>query len=177
MLKEFEELLLDNTLLKVQNPTLGDKNPKWKEWWQIIHEFIEEQIQDNMELVCSDEQSYQLELQAYQIIFPDSKYEPLSFVSVEIGTSIKVPATPSMVQPVIKSIHPLRSGTSFKIMPLPIHTFTILVLVTIVVSQHVEGSENFDKEHVEHVNSSFTVLYSRLESLEFISISVLLTTH
>jgi hypothetical protein len=32
-LKEFEELLLDNALLKVQNQTLVDKNPKWKEWW------------------------------------------------------------------------------------------------------------------------------------------------
>jgi hypothetical protein len=29
---------LDNTLLKVQNQALGDKNPKWKEWWQIIQE-------------------------------------------------------------------------------------------------------------------------------------------
>jgi hypothetical protein len=27
MLKEFEELLLDNTLLKVQNQALGDKTP------------------------------------------------------------------------------------------------------------------------------------------------------
>jgi hypothetical protein len=26
-LKEFEELLLDNTLLKVQNQALGDRNP------------------------------------------------------------------------------------------------------------------------------------------------------
>jgi hypothetical protein len=26
-LKEFEELLLDNTLLKVKNQALGDKNP------------------------------------------------------------------------------------------------------------------------------------------------------
>jgi hypothetical protein len=33
-LKEFE--LLDNTLLKVQNQALGDKNLKWKEWWQIV---------------------------------------------------------------------------------------------------------------------------------------------
>jgi hypothetical protein len=33
MLKEFEELLLDNTLLKVQNQTLGDENLEWKEWW------------------------------------------------------------------------------------------------------------------------------------------------
>jgi hypothetical protein len=31
-LKEFEELLLDNTLFKVQNQALGDRNPKWKEW-------------------------------------------------------------------------------------------------------------------------------------------------
>ena len=32
-LKEFEELLLDNTLIKVQNQALGDRNPKWNEWW------------------------------------------------------------------------------------------------------------------------------------------------
>jgi hypothetical protein len=41
-LKEFENLLLGNMLLKVQNQALGDKNPKWKEWWKIIQEFIEE---------------------------------------------------------------------------------------------------------------------------------------
>jgi hypothetical protein len=34
MLKEFEELL-ENTLLKIQNQVLGDKNRKW-EWWQIV---------------------------------------------------------------------------------------------------------------------------------------------
>jgi hypothetical protein len=44
MLKEFEELLLDNTLFKVHNQALGHRNPKWKEWWQTIQEFIEEQI-------------------------------------------------------------------------------------------------------------------------------------
>jgi hypothetical protein len=43
-LKEFEELLLDNMLLKVQNQALGHKNPKWKEWWQTVQEFIEEHI-------------------------------------------------------------------------------------------------------------------------------------
>jgi hypothetical protein len=31
-LKEFEELLLENALLKVQNQTLVNKNLKWKEW-------------------------------------------------------------------------------------------------------------------------------------------------
>jgi hypothetical protein len=40
-LKEFEELLLDNTLLQVHNWTLVDKNPKWKEWWQIVKEITE----------------------------------------------------------------------------------------------------------------------------------------
>ncbi len=35
-LKEFDELLLENTLLKIQNQVLGDKNKKWKEWWQIV---------------------------------------------------------------------------------------------------------------------------------------------
>jgi hypothetical protein len=35
-LKEFKESLLDNTLLKVQNQVLGDKNLKWKEWWEKI---------------------------------------------------------------------------------------------------------------------------------------------
>jgi hypothetical protein len=35
-LKEFEELLLDNILFKVQNQALVDKNPKWKEWWEIV---------------------------------------------------------------------------------------------------------------------------------------------
>jgi hypothetical protein len=39
----------------VQNQTLGDKNFKWKEWWQTIQEFIEEKIQDSMELVRFDE--------------------------------------------------------------------------------------------------------------------------
>jgi hypothetical protein len=29
-LNEFEELLLENTLFKVQNQALGNRNPKWK---------------------------------------------------------------------------------------------------------------------------------------------------
>jgi hypothetical protein len=77
-LKELKELLLDNTLLKVQNQTLGDRTPKWKEWWQTIQEFIEEHIQKSMELAHSDEESYQLELHAYWIAFLDFKYQPPS---------------------------------------------------------------------------------------------------
>jgi hypothetical protein len=41
-------------MFKVQNRTLGDKNPKWKMWWQTVQEFTEEQIQENMELTCFD---------------------------------------------------------------------------------------------------------------------------
>jgi len=41
-LKEFEELLLDNTLFKVHNQALGEKNLEWKEWWQIVQEFTKE---------------------------------------------------------------------------------------------------------------------------------------
>jgi hypothetical protein len=73
-----------------------------------------------MELAWSDEQNYQLELQAYQIFFHDFKYEPSNFVSMEIGTSSKVPITPFLVQHVIKPISPLISGTCLEIIPLPI---------------------------------------------------------
>ncbi len=40
MLKEFGELLMDNTPLKVQNLALETKNLKWKEWWQTIQYII-----------------------------------------------------------------------------------------------------------------------------------------
>jgi hypothetical protein len=50
-LKQLEQLLLYNTLLKVQNHALGNKNPKWKEWWQTLQEFTKDQIQENMVLV------------------------------------------------------------------------------------------------------------------------------
>jgi hypothetical protein len=49
--------------------------------------------------------------------------------------------------------------------------------MTIVVNKHVEDSERFDKEQVKHVNPSFTILDSRLESLEFLFASVPLTPH
>jgi hypothetical protein len=68
-LKEFEELLFDNTLLKVQNQALGVKNPKWKEWWQTVQEFTKEQNQVNMELVRSIEKNNQLELHTYWTTF------------------------------------------------------------------------------------------------------------
>jgi hypothetical protein len=50
-----------------------------------------------MELAHSDEHNYQLELHAYQITFLDFKYKPPNFVFMEIGTSNKILATPSVV--------------------------------------------------------------------------------
>jgi hypothetical protein len=47
--------------------------------------------------------------------------------------------------------------------------------MTIVISKHVEDSERFDKEQVEHVNLSFTILNCRLKFLEFLSSNVSLT--
>ncbi len=66
----------------------------------------------------------------YRITFPDFKYEPPSFVFLEIGISSKALATPFMVQLVVmtKPCSPLRGGTrtvtmpttSIEIIPLPI---------------------------------------------------------
>jgi hypothetical protein len=101
-----------------------------------------------MELTRSDEQSYQLELHAYQIIFLDFKYEPLNFIFVEIGTSSKVLASPSMVRHVVitKPVSPLRSGIGLKIIPLPIQISIIHVPVVTIVNELMKGSERCDKE-------------------------------
>ncbi len=43
-LREFEELLLDSTLRKIQNQTLVDMNLKWKEWWKTMQEIAKDMI-------------------------------------------------------------------------------------------------------------------------------------
>jgi hypothetical protein len=96
---------------------------------------------------------------------------------MEIGTISKVPATPSVVQPIAKPINPLRGGTGLQIIPLPVQIFIIFVSVTTIVNQTVEGNERFDKKQNEPINLSFSILDSRLEFLEFISINILLTPH
>jgi hypothetical protein len=163
-LKEFEELLLDNTLLKVQNQALGDKIPKWKEWWQIIQEFKEEQIQESMELARLDEESYQLELHAYQTAFLDFKYKLPNFVSTEIGTSNRAPTTPFVVQlvAITKPISPLKGGTSLEITPLHVQIFTILIWVAIITIELMRASETSAKEHAKPIDPSFTILNSRI---------------
>jgi hypothetical protein len=147
-LKEFEELLLDNTLLKVQNQALGNKNPKWKEWWQIVQEFTKEQIQESMELAHSDEQNYQPELHAYQTTFLDFKYEPPNFVYVEIGTNNKVPTMPCMVQPIAitKPISPLKRWNRFKDHTLTCSDFYHTYSSCHVINEPMKGSEKFAKE-------------------------------
>jgi hypothetical protein len=76
---------------------------------------------------------------------------------MEIGTSSKIPIMPSMVQLVTKTVNPVKGGTSLEIIPLPIQTFIIHVIMTTIGSKHVEGSERYDKEQVE-LNPSFTIL-------------------
>jgi hypothetical protein len=68
---------------------LGNKNPNWKEWWQTIKKFTEEQIQESMELTHFNEHGYQLELQAYQTSFLNFKYEPPNFIYVELETILE----------------------------------------------------------------------------------------
>ncbi len=78
-----------------------------------------------MELAHFNEQGYQLELHAYRIVFPNFKYKPSSFISMEIGTNIKVPTMPFVVQlvAITKLVNPLRGGTSLEIIPLLVQTF------------------------------------------------------
>ncbi len=84
---------------------------------------------------------------------------------------------PSMVQHVMKPISPPKGGTCLEIIPLLVQIFTIPIIMTIIVSQLVEGNEKSDKEHIELVNPSFTILDSRLKFLELISTNVPFTPH
>jgi len=64
-----------------------------------------------------------------------------------------------------------------KIIPLHVQTFAILIAVTNVVNEHVVDNKKSNKEHVEHVNPSFTILDNRLETLKFLFASLPLTPH
>ncbi len=83
-LKGFEELVLNNALLKVYNQTLADKNPKWEEWWQTVHEIIKKQIQNNLEIVHVDEEAYLNEWVTYWLYFEGYKYDQLTSKLVEV---------------------------------------------------------------------------------------------
>jgi hypothetical protein len=87
-LKEFEELFLDNTLLKVQNQTLTDKNLKWKEWWQTMQEIIEKQIQDSLDITHANEKAYLNELVVYWLHLESYKYDQVIGKLVEIPINV-----------------------------------------------------------------------------------------
>jgi hypothetical protein len=92
---------------------------------------------------------------------------------VEIGISSKVPAMPFVVQVIAIT----KNGTNWKTIPLFVKTFTLHLPITIVVSKPMEDNEKSNKEYVELVNTSFTILDNGLESLEFLFVSLLLTPH
>ncbi len=85
-------------------------------------------------------------MQANQITFHDFKYEPLKFyISMEIGANSRIPTPPFVVQHVIKLVSPLKARRGLEIIPLLVHIFIIIVLMTIVVSQPMDGSERSNK--------------------------------
>ncbi len=96
---------------------------------------------------------------------------------VEIGTSSTISAMPFVVQPITKLISPLKGGMGLEIIPLLVQIFIILVPVTTIVNQLVEGSERFDKKQDELVNPSYIILDNRLESVEILSNNVPLAPH
>jgi len=98
---------------------------------------------------------------------------------MEIGTNNKVGITPFVVQfvAITKLVCLLRGGTSLKIIPLHVHTFTIHVQVATIINEPVKGSEKFVKEHVEPIDPSFTILDSGVGLLGFVFVSLPLTPH
>ncbi len=126
-MKEFKELLLDNALFKVQNQALINKNPKWKEWWQIVHEITKEHIEDNLEIVCVDEEAYLNKLVSYHLQFEGYTCDQLSnkLVEVLIIVSYKfshvqasITTTSSWSEPVVTTIEesePIRRGVEITI--------------------------------------------------------------
>ncbi len=82
--------MLDNALLKIQNQTLMDRNPKWKEWCQIMQEIREEQIQNNLEIAHADEETYMFELVAYKVQFLKYMYDRLNSKLIETEGGVGV---------------------------------------------------------------------------------------
>jgi hypothetical protein len=66
---------------------------------------------------------------------------------MEIRSGSRVPIMPLVIQPTTKLVSPLRGGTSLEFISLPVWTFTILILVTTIANQPLEGSERSDKKH------------------------------
>ncbi len=82
--------MLDNALLKIQNQTLMDRNPKWKECCQIMQEIKEEQIQDNLEIVHANAKTYMFKLVAYKVQFLEYEYDRLNSKLIEIDGGVGI---------------------------------------------------------------------------------------
>ncbi len=66
---------MDIDLLKVQNRALVEKNPKRKEWWQMVQKIIEKQTQESLDIARVDEEAYLNELVSYWLHFKGHKYD------------------------------------------------------------------------------------------------------
>ncbi len=66
---------MDIALLKVQNRALVEKNPKRKEWWQMVQKIIEKQTQESLDIARVDEEAYLNELVSYWLHFKGHKYD------------------------------------------------------------------------------------------------------
>ncbi len=96
--------MLDNGLLKIQNQTLVDENPKWKEWCQIMQEIKEEQIQNNLEIAHVDEEAYMFKLVAYKVQFLKYMYDRLNSKLIETEGGVGVSQIPTPMELIPTSV-------------------------------------------------------------------------
>jgi hypothetical protein len=146
---------LDNALLKVQNRTLVDRNSKWKEWWQIVQEFVKEQIQESLEIIHASEEAYLNELVAYWLHFESYKYDQLISKLVEVLVNVFQNVNSPMQETVVvisfwnglvvsttKELEPIKGGTWLAIvsctLPLPTEHVEILVVIVIIQVKTLE---------------------------------------
>ncbi len=150
-LKGFEELLLDNALFKVKNQALVDKSLKWKEWWKIIQEIMEEQIHDSLEIAHVDEEAYLNELVAYQLHFEgyindwfNGKLDEVPIIVSQPVQTITVD-TNSQNEPIItttKEPEPIKGGVEltivYCILSLRIEFVEVFVVVVNIQVEELE---------------------------------------
>ncbi len=146
---------MDNALLKVQNRTLVDRNSKWKEWWQIVQEFVKEQIQESLEIIHASEEAYLNELVAYWLHFESYKYDQLISKLVEVLVNVFQNVNSPMQETVVvisfwnglvvsttKELEPIKGGTWLAIvsctLPLPTEHVEILVVIVIIQVKTLE---------------------------------------
>ncbi len=75
-LKEYEELLLEHTLLKTQVEALKLKGGKREQWWTLVQDVVQQDIKDAIAHYRADEELDRHKLQAYLTAYPNFKYSP-----------------------------------------------------------------------------------------------------